>query len=79
MKYITLAIVCISLSGCGLKTGLDMMSSKDSYKQCLIEHTQNIQFCDGYKKAFEADQSTWDSLYPGWKSTNIVHSNQDSH
>lgn len=65
--------VVAMLSGCAIAAKVnarhDMETSKVAYQACLVENTQNVAACDGWRSAYEADlyayQATAAATRPG--------------
>jgi hypothetical protein len=69
-----------TLTGCGIAARVnarhDMEASKAAYKACLVENSQNVSACGGWRRAYEADLSGYQATAAATRPQ-PVYSNQE--
>lgn len=67
MKNIVIAVsLIVGLSGCGLvaqhDARMEMMASKEAYKNCLASHSGNIGACAAAKQTYDLDRQDYEDV-----------------
>ena len=72
-KNLIVLLLMVICAGCGIAAKVrarnDMENSKTAYKQCLQQHLNDLEQCEGLKRAYEADlkayKATSNGVRPG--------------
>jgi hypothetical protein len=76
LSFVLGRILLATISGCGITAKVrardDMEQSKVAYKECLGQHSQDPNQCEGLRRAYEADIAAYRATSSGVRSGAVV-------